>query len=337
MVRLDFMKGYKVVKEMIKNNRVVMIYGEPGVGKTSLVKEIGRELNIKVYFLNMNYLTKNDLVIMITDAEGSVDYKLPKYLKNIIMDENAILFLDEVNMNYEIQPILLEMILERKLFNYEIKCKLVLAGNDSYNELATELISPLKSRLFKIKLVNDFESFEQYIRNKYNERINDIVNMYLAFLEHYKNEVFMDNSKNINPRIHEFVIKDLIEIANIEPDIIISGYTDEIFTNRFLSFKEEILPILNKSIEDLIKDFKQLKISQKIYTINKIIENIKEMDKIIKYINDVYKKEEEMGILLLRKYIHANSKSESDKFNLTEKLMKKLPEIFRDIKNALPS
>ena len=53
--------AYRVVKDSIKNNTPVMLWGPPGIGKSSLIHQISAELSRKVLDLRLAQLEPTDL------------------------------------------------------------------------------------------------------------------------------------------------------------------------------------------------------------------------------------------------------------------------------------
>lgn len=85
----------KVITNMVKNKKVfsMILYGRPGIGKTSIASAITNELNIKYRFLNATVNNKSDFDIAIEEAK---------------MYGEMVLVIDEIHrMNKDKQDILL--------------------------------------------------------------------------------------------------------------------------------------------------------------------------------------------------------------------------------------
>ena len=85
----------KILSNMVKNKKLfsMILYGEPGTGKTSIANAIINDLNIPARFLNATLNNKQDLQVVIEEAK---------------MTDGMVLVMDEIHrMNKDKQDILL--------------------------------------------------------------------------------------------------------------------------------------------------------------------------------------------------------------------------------------
>lgn len=85
----------KILSNLVKNKKLfsMILYGKPGIGKTSIATAIVRDLNVRYRFLNATTNTKKDLDIVIEEAK---------------MYDGLILIIDEIHrLNKDKQDILL--------------------------------------------------------------------------------------------------------------------------------------------------------------------------------------------------------------------------------------
>ena len=85
----------KILTNLVKNKKLfsMILYGNPGIGKTSIANAIVNELNLRYRFLNATINTKKDLDIVIEEAK---------------MYDGIILIMDEIHrLNKDKQDILL--------------------------------------------------------------------------------------------------------------------------------------------------------------------------------------------------------------------------------------
>ena len=85
----------KILTNLVKNKKLfsMILYGKPGIGKTSIANALVKELNLRYRFLNATINTKKDLDIVIEEAK---------------MYDGIILIMDEIHrLNKDKQDILL--------------------------------------------------------------------------------------------------------------------------------------------------------------------------------------------------------------------------------------
>ena len=85
----------KILTNLVKNKKIfsMILYGKPGIGKTSIATAIVNDLNVRYRFLNATIHTKKDLDIVIEEAK---------------MYGEIILIMDEIHrLNKDKQDILL--------------------------------------------------------------------------------------------------------------------------------------------------------------------------------------------------------------------------------------
>lgn len=85
----------KILTNLVKNKKIfsMILYGKPGIGKTSIANAIVKDLNVKHRFLNATINSKKDLDIVIEEAK---------------MYDGLILIMDEIHrLNKDKQDILL--------------------------------------------------------------------------------------------------------------------------------------------------------------------------------------------------------------------------------------
>ena len=74
----------KILTNLVKNKKLfsMILYGKPGIGKTSIANAIVKDLDVRYRFLNATINTKKDLDIVIEEAkvyDGIVLIIISKY------------------------------------------------------------------------------------------------------------------------------------------------------------------------------------------------------------------------------------------------------------------
>ena len=155
----------------------VMIWGAPGVGKSSIVAQVADANNMKLVDLRLSQLAPTDLRGLPVAKDGKSTWYPPEFLPT---SGRGILFLDELNMAPPaLQGIAQQLVLDRRVGNYEMPDGWLVwaAGNRKEDRASVfDMPAPLANRLLHFTLEIDFESFRSWaIQNCIHEQI-------LAFL-----------------------------------------------------------------------------------------------------------------------------------------------------------
>ncbi len=151
----------------------VMIWGPPGVGKSSVVAQVAREGGLSFIDLRLGQLAPTDLRGLPV-AEGKVARWLPP---EFLPAEGAgVLFLDELNMAPPtLQGIAQQLILDRRVGSYVVPEGWFIwaAGNRKEDRASVfDMPAPLANRFVHLEVLPDFESFRRYaIDAGFHERL----------------------------------------------------------------------------------------------------------------------------------------------------------------------
>jgi MoxR-like ATPase len=133
--------------------RPVFLWGAPGIGKSSLVREFAESLGLECVSLLGTQLAPEDLIGVPQIRDGRSVFCPPEA---IARDEPYCLFLDELNAaTPDVQKAFYSLILDRRIGSYELpKGSIVLgAGNRATdNALARPIASALVNRLTHVHL-----------------------------------------------------------------------------------------------------------------------------------------------------------------------------------------
>ncbi|MEV4064011.1 ATP-binding protein [Nonomuraea dietziae] len=133
--------------------RPVFLWGAPGIGKSSLVRQFADSLGLECVTLLGTQLAPEDLIGVPELVGGRSRFAPPE---SIARDEPYCLFLDELNASApEVQKAFYSLILDRRIDSYELPEGSVVigAGNRaSDNALARPMASALVNRLVHVHL-----------------------------------------------------------------------------------------------------------------------------------------------------------------------------------------
>ena len=164
-----------------------MIWGPPGIGKSELIAQIGREQNRPVIDMRLLIMEPTDLKgIPFYDPESNtMRWAAPNELPQPgdVALENAILFLDEINAAPQsVQAAAYQLILNRRVGQYVLPegVSMVAAGNRETDKAVTfRMPTALANRFLHMEMKVSFDDWETWaIMNKVDQ---DVVGFLKAF------------------------------------------------------------------------------------------------------------------------------------------------------------
>lgn len=140
-----------------------MIWGAPGIGKSSIVGQLTKEHEIGFVDVRLSQLAPTDLRGLPVADEGISKWYPPEFLPR---EGKGILFLDELNMAPPaMQGVAQQLILDRQVGSYEVPEGWFVwaAGNRKEDRAAVfDMPSPLANRFLHLEVKADFDSFKAY-------------------------------------------------------------------------------------------------------------------------------------------------------------------------------
>ena len=155
----------------------LMLWGPPGIGKSSIVADVASKNDLQLVDLRLSQLAPTDLRGLPVAENGVSRWFPPEFLPT---SGQGILFLDEINMAPPaMQGIAQQLILDRQVGSYRVPEGWFIwaAGNRKSDRAAVfEMPSALANRFIHLDLVPDFDSFKAWgLRTGLGEQV-------LAFL-----------------------------------------------------------------------------------------------------------------------------------------------------------
>lgn len=170
----------EVLKQLIRQPWPLFIWGPPGVGKSSIVRQLGADLDLPVIDLRASLLDPTDLRGLPMIDKGLSRWCPPSFLPGV-NDTPGILFLDEINAAPPlVQASLYQLILDRRIGEYALPTgwTLVAAGNRQHDRAVTfRLSSALGNRFMHVELDADLEDWRTWALK---ERVHPLVLAFLA-------------------------------------------------------------------------------------------------------------------------------------------------------------
>jgi MoxR-like ATPase len=151
-------------------SRPVFVWGQPGIGKSSLVQDFAKQVGLPCETLLGTQLAPEDL-IGVPRIVGEGDRSRSRFCppESIARDEPYVLFLDELNgSSHEVQKAFYSLILDRRLGGYELHPESVVigAGNRSQDSaIVRPMSSALVNRMVHVHLVSSPRDWLEWARS----------------------------------------------------------------------------------------------------------------------------------------------------------------------------
>jgi MoxR-like ATPase len=240
---------------LIDSQIPTFIWGNPGVGKSSLVQQIADLKDMRFIDLRLSLLDPTDLRgIPFFESEGKkAVWAKPEFLPDTQSEEFGILFLDEINSAPPtIQAAAYQLILDRKIGEYTLpkNYSIIAAGNyESDRGVTYRMPTPLANRFVHLNFDLDFESWKHWA---YEYGIDKRV---ISYLSYKPSDLFMFDPKSANksfatPRSWKFV--DDILRSKLDEKLlenVISGAIGNETAKEFLNYSR---------VMDELPDIKQI-------------------------------------------------------------------------------
>ena len=154
-----------------------MIWGPPGIGKSSIVAQIAEQHSIGFVDVRLSQLAPTDLRGLPVPDNGIARWFPPEFLPQT---GKGILFLDELNMAPPaMQGVAQQLILDRRVGSYVVPDGWFIwaAGNRKEDRASVfDMPAPLANRFVHLEVEPDFESFKLYALNA------EVAEQVIAFL-----------------------------------------------------------------------------------------------------------------------------------------------------------
>jgi len=274
----------KVIKKLIQQKLPVFIWGAPGIGKSSIVKQIASQQGLDFLDLRLSLLDPTDLkgIPFFNANTNEGVWAKPSFLPSE-PDSKGILFLDEINTAPPaVQASAYQLILDRKVGEYELPkgWSIVAAGNrENDRGVVYKMPPPLANRFVHFEMEVDFSDWKAWAFKA------GIESSIIAYLGYDKSMLFtfdatLNEKSFATPRSWEYV--DSIIKSGIEPDLIldsISGAVGREAAVGYISFKKvmkelpDLKTILDGTLTELEEEDSKVMMALAIGLVNALLEN----------------------------------------------------------------
>lgn len=181
MLTINLSEASKSLNNLIHSGvkTSVMIWGAPGIGKSSVVKSVADSNDMEMVDLRLNQLAPTDIRgLPYVDEENVARFASPSFLPR---SGKGILFLDEINLAVPaVMSTALQLVLDRKVGDYVVPDDwfIVAAGNRTEDRAAvSQMPAPLTNRFLHFTVECDLDSWKSYaLTNGVREEIVSFLN-----------------------------------------------------------------------------------------------------------------------------------------------------------------
>lgn len=176
-----------LVPVLLKHRVVPFLWGQQGMGKSQVVKQLAAELGVQLIHLDLSALEPADLIgVMAPSADGKSTHHLrPDWFPT---EGNGIIFLDEFNrMHPDVMQTMMTFITERRMHRHKLPegWGVVSAGNynnNSFNVTDTS-DAALVSRFCHVDFRPTIEEFILFAESRGAKQIADFIRVHPEMLE----------------------------------------------------------------------------------------------------------------------------------------------------------
>ena len=265
-------KAKASILHALKIKRPIFLWGGPGIGKSDIIHQIGKDINAKVIDIRLSLWEPTDIkgIPYYNSKENNMVWASPSELPTEQMakkHKNIVLFLDEMNSAApSVQAAAYQLILNRKVGQYELpdNVLIVAAGNREADKgVVYRMPAPLANRFVHLEMKPEFDDwFEWAVANNISK---DVVG-YLTFSKKdlYDFDPRSPSRSFATPRSWSFVSEllsdDLDE--NTVTDLV-SGAVGEGLAVKFMAHRKVASQLPNPSeiLEGKITELKSKEIS----------------------------------------------------------------------------
>jgi hypothetical protein len=190
----------------------VMIWGAPGIGKSSIVRQVTEQHDLDFIDLRLSQLAPTDLRGLPVMREEQSAWLPPEFLPTA---GQGVLFLDEINMAPPaMQGVSQQLILDRRVGSYQVPEGWFVwaAGNRKEDRAAVfDMPSPLANRFVHLELEHSGQDFRHYA---FGRGMDDRLIAFIAFREDLLHKML--DGENAWPSPRSWEMADTLHRAGLD-------------------------------------------------------------------------------------------------------------------------
>lgn len=234
----------KAVRAALKLRRPAFIWGPPGIGKSDIVAQVGKEMKREVIDVRLALWEPTDIkgIPYYNAEQGKMVWAPPAELP-INPDSTAIIFLDELNSAPPaVQAAAYQLVLSRRVGTYQLPdgVDIVAAGNREGDRGVTyRMPAPLANRFVHVEAKVDFSDWQDWAT------ANGIHPEVVGYVGFAKQDLYDFDPKSSSkafatPRSWAFV-SDMVYADDIDDDtlgLLVAGAVGDGLGNKFMAHRK---------------------------------------------------------------------------------------------------
>lgn len=236
--------------EMVSYNKKplnVMLHGSPGLGKSSIVREIAEEYGFGIIDLRLSAVDPSAVLgLPYVTKNGDLKFSTPEWLTEMLNTSRPyILFLDELNnANLSTQAAAYRLVLDRTIQNgtaLPSNCWIIGAGNLSTDKSGAKPLSSALANRFALHLfIDKKQASESFINHAVKHRFDRSIVGYLSYKKINVCVPYNNNPSFATPRswefVNDFLVNDMFDEVSL--GIAIAGSVGSDVSSDFLAYRE---------------------------------------------------------------------------------------------------
>ena len=231
-----------ILERVLRTDWALFVWGPPGVGKSSIVREVAGDLKMDLIDIRASLLDPTDLRGIPTVSDGVASWCPPSFLPQDATTR-GIIFFDELNAAPPlVQASLYQLTLDRRVGEYVLPkgWRIIAAGNRAEDGAITfRMPTALSNRFAHIDFEVDFEDWRTWAI------VHEVHPMILGFLSLRQELLFQANGHDRSfptPRTWEMASDVLREMGSpAEAHDLMVGVVGEGPAVEFLAYSEKVL------------------------------------------------------------------------------------------------
>lgn len=181
-IELNVQEASQALESMIETSIVPFLWGPPGIGKSSIVRQLAERKKWPLIDLRLSLLNPVDLRgLPVVDKEHkTAEWFKPGFLPDSSDTKPGILFLDEINLAPQsVQAAAYQLILDKKLGEYIFpkSWRIIAAGNRETDKANVfKLSAPLANRFIHFTVVPEWQVWREWAKkSKLQSQVIDYI------------------------------------------------------------------------------------------------------------------------------------------------------------------